>query len=82
VKDYVVDLDRASAIHKAVGMANEETLVLIAGKGHEDYQIIGKKKRHFDDREVAAQAANCSTPRKPRNRSPVERDACPVSGVN
>jgi UDP-N-acetylmuramoyl-L-alanyl-D-glutamate--2,6-diaminopimelate ligase len=31
-------------------------MVLIAGKGHEDYQIIGKTKHHFDDREVAREA--------------------------
>jgi UDP-N-acetylmuramoyl-L-alanyl-D-glutamate--2,6-diaminopimelate ligase len=31
-------------------------MVLIAGKGHEDYQIIGTTKHHFDDREVARQA--------------------------
>jgi len=37
-------------------LAHANDLVLIAGKGHEDYQIIGKEKRHFDDREVAAQA--------------------------
>jgi UDP-N-acetylmuramoyl-L-alanyl-D-glutamate--2,6-diaminopimelate ligase len=30
--------------------------VLLAGKGHEDYQIVGTTKRHFDDREVAAEA--------------------------
>jgi UDP-N-acetylmuramoyl-L-alanyl-D-glutamate--2,6-diaminopimelate ligase len=37
-------------------MADENDFVLIAGKGHEDYQITGKGKRHFDDREVAANA--------------------------
>jgi UDP-N-acetylmuramoyl-L-alanyl-D-glutamate--2,6-diaminopimelate ligase len=55
---YVLDLDRGSAIRSAVRMADENDLILIAGKGHEDYQIIGREKRHFDDREVAAEAAS------------------------
>jgi UDP-N-acetylmuramoyl-L-alanyl-D-glutamate--2,6-diaminopimelate ligase len=55
---YVLDLDRGSAIRRAVGIADESDLILIAGKGHENYQIIGKNKRHFDDREVAAEAAS------------------------
>jgi UDP-N-acetylmuramoyl-L-alanyl-D-glutamate--2,6-diaminopimelate ligase len=53
---YILDLDRGKAIAKAVGMADENDFVLIAGKGHEDYQITEKGKRHFDDREVAAEA--------------------------
>ena len=53
---YILDLDRANAIRRAVELADESDLILIAGKGHEDYQIIGKEKRHFDDREVAAEA--------------------------
>jgi len=55
---YILDLDRASAIGKAVQLADVRDAVLIAGKGHEDYQIIGKERRHFDDREVAAEAAS------------------------
>jgi UDP-N-acetylmuramoyl-L-alanyl-D-glutamate--2,6-diaminopimelate ligase len=54
---YLVELDRAMAIRTAVDMAGKDDLVLIAGKGHEDYQIIGKKKRDFDDRLVAAAAS-------------------------
>ena len=34
-------------------MARKDDIVLIAGKGHEDYQIIGKEKIHFDDKEIA-----------------------------
>ena len=58
LKDYVLDLDRKKAIRKAVKVACNGDLVLIAGKGHENYQIIGKEKRDFDDRLVAAEAAN------------------------
>jgi len=46
--------DRESAIAKAVAIAREGDIVVIAGKGHEDYQIIGAERIHFDDREVVA----------------------------
>lgn len=49
----VVDVDRASAIAAAIAEAGADDLVLIAGKGHEDYQILGTTKIHFDDREQA-----------------------------
>ena len=45
--------DRAEAIRRAIEMAAEGDLVLIAGKGHEDYQIFADRTIHFDDREVA-----------------------------
>jgi UDP-N-acetylmuramoyl-L-alanyl-D-glutamate--2,6-diaminopimelate ligase len=48
--------DRREAIAAAVKEARPGDMVLIAGKGHEDYQIIGTKKFHFDDREVAREA--------------------------
>jgi UDP-N-acetylmuramoyl-L-alanyl-D-glutamate--2,6-diaminopimelate ligase len=57
-RGYMVDLDRARAIRKAVRMATERDLILIAGKGHEDYQIIGREKRPFDDRTIAREAAS------------------------
>ena len=52
----VVESDRARAISQAVSSAREGDIVLIAGKGHEDYQIIGTEKRSFDDRREAEQA--------------------------
>ena len=55
-RDYLMVLDRAEAIARGIAEARPGDLVLIAGKGHEDYQIIGNHKRHFDDREVAAAA--------------------------
>lgn len=52
----VVEIDRAAAIESAILDASLNDTVLIAGKGHEDYQIIGTEKIHFDDREHAAAA--------------------------
>lgn len=49
-------LDRAEAIQKAIHLAQAGDTVLIAGKGHEDYQVVGTTKRHFDDREHAREA--------------------------
>ncbi|RYM07264.1 UDP-N-acetylmuramoyl-L-alanyl-D-glutamate--2,6-diaminopimelate ligase [Sporolactobacillus sp. THM7-7] len=48
--------DRREAIRFAVRSAREHDIILIAGKGHETYQIIGTVKHHFDDREVAKEA--------------------------
>ncbi len=45
-------VDRKDAIERALKMAKEDDIVLIAGKGHESYQIIGKKTNHFSDQEV------------------------------
>ncbi|MCI8575841.1 MAG: UDP-N-acetylmuramoyl-L-alanyl-D-glutamate--2,6-diaminopimelate ligase [Bacilli bacterium] len=49
--NYEVILDRKEAIKKALDMIEEEDIVLVLGKGHEDYQIIGHEKIHLDDSE-------------------------------
>ncbi len=51
-KETFVILDRKEAIAEAISKAQEGDIVVIAGKGHENYQIIGTEKTHFDDREV------------------------------
>ena len=56
-RGYVIASDRRDAIQRAIAIADKTDLILIAGKGHEDYQIIGHEKIHFDDREEAALAA-------------------------
>lgn len=50
---YVIEPDREKAIEKAISEAEEGDIIVIAGKGHEDYQILGREKIHFDDREIA-----------------------------
>ena len=55
-KGYLVETDRKTAIETAISLAKEDDVVLVAGKGHEAYQIVGADKRAFDDREVAARA--------------------------
>ncbi len=55
-KTYTVVADRREAIGLAIGLASPEDIVLIAGKGHEDYQIIGTKTFPFDDRTVGREA--------------------------
>ncbi|HOH72451.1 MAG TPA: UDP-N-acetylmuramoyl-L-alanyl-D-glutamate--2,6-diaminopimelate ligase [Syntrophales bacterium] len=55
-RGYAVIPDRLTAIETAIAMARPEDIVLIAGKGHEDYQIVGSRRLFFDDR-LAARAA-------------------------
>jgi UDP-N-acetylmuramoyl-L-alanyl-D-glutamate--2,6-diaminopimelate ligase len=54
--NFSIEPDRKKAIAAAIESAKKGDVVLIAGKGHEDYQIIGTTKIHFDDREVAREA--------------------------
>lgn len=50
-KNYEVELDRKKAIQKGLQMLKKDDILLILGKGHEDYQIIGHTKYHLDDAE-------------------------------
>jgi len=50
--NYEVIYDRKEAIIKGIDMMNENDILLVLGKGHEDYQIIGREKIHFDDAEI------------------------------
>ncbi|MCK7488946.1 MAG: hypothetical protein MZU79_00885 [Anaerotruncus sp.] len=56
------DADRASAIRAALLAARSGDVVLIAGKGHETYRILGDRTIHFDDREVAREVLTPSRP--------------------
>lgn len=50
--NYEVVPDRAEAIGRALAAARQDDIVIVAGKGHEDYQIVGTEKRHFSDQET------------------------------
>ncbi|SFD85641.1 UDP-N-acetylmuramoylalanyl-D-glutamate--2,6-diaminopimelate ligase [Bacillus sp. OV194] len=54
--EYIIKPDRKDAITYAVEIADDNDIILVAGKGHETYQIIGKDVLDFDDRKVAAEA--------------------------
>ena len=55
-KNYISIVDRKEAIFKAIAMAGKGDSVIIAGKGHEDYEIFADRTIHFDDTEVAKEA--------------------------
>jgi UDP-N-acetylmuramoyl-L-alanyl-D-glutamate--2,6-diaminopimelate ligase len=67
-----VDQDRARAIERAVRSAGADDVVLVAGKGHEDYQIYGEARRHFSDREFVAELLGIG--------NPLQRGPCRESG--
>lgn len=54
--DHLTIVDRTEAIFAAIKMAEEGDIVVLAGKGHENYQIIGREKLPYDDKEVARRA--------------------------
>jgi UDP-N-acetylmuramoyl-L-alanyl-D-glutamate--2,6-diaminopimelate ligase len=62
--NYKVEINRENAIKNAIIMADENDIVLIAGKGHEKYQIIGTKRIYFDDIEVAKKYINLKQQKK------------------
>lgn len=51
--NYLIIQDRKEAIKKAIEIYEKQDLIIIAGKGHEDYQIKGNKKYYFDDKKIA-----------------------------
>jgi UDP-N-acetylmuramoyl-L-alanyl-D-glutamate--2,6-diaminopimelate ligase len=55
-RGYAVEPDRPRAIRLALGLARPGDVVVVAGKGHEDYQIVGTVKHHLDDREEVRRA--------------------------
>lgn len=65
---YLVEADRRTAIKLAVRLARPEDIVLIAGKGHETYQIRGTEKFDFDDRAEASAALSEADPDSPSKR--------------
>ena len=78
-RPFAVDVDRARAIRAAISEAVPGDVVVIAGKGHEDYQVIGTTKHHFDDREHAAAAV---AEREHRSLAEVARDAGAAATVD
>ena len=52
---YVEIIDRKEAIRYAIDEAEVGDVIVLAGKGHEDYQIVGHTKHHMDEREIVAQ---------------------------
>lgn len=56
--NYIVIQDRKDAILKAIEIMEKDDILLILGKGHENYQIIGKEKIHFDDLEIVKSVEN------------------------
>ncbi|MBQ7115134.1 MAG: UDP-N-acetylmuramoyl-L-alanyl-D-glutamate--2,6-diaminopimelate ligase [Clostridia bacterium] len=53
-KEIITITDRSDAIRKAISIAKKDDAILLAGKGHETYQVIGKERVHYDEREVVA----------------------------
>ncbi|MCA9807295.1 MAG: UDP-N-acetylmuramoyl-L-alanyl-D-glutamate--2,6-diaminopimelate ligase, partial [Cyanobacteria bacterium HKST-UBA06] len=57
-----VNPDRLAAIHQAIDLAKDNDVVVVAGKGHEDYQILADRTIHFDDRQVVQEYLKSNAP--------------------
>lgn len=66
-ESYTIEIDRRTAIKKAIETAKEHDIVLIAGKGHETYQIFANQTIHFDDCQVASEICSQFLPLNPGN---------------
>ena len=55
-ENHTIEIHREKAIEKAISLAEKNDIILIAGKGHENYQVIGREKIHFDDKEEVIKA--------------------------
>ena len=55
-ENHTVEIHREKAIEKAISLAEKNDIILIAGKGHENYQVIGRERIHFDDKEEVIKA--------------------------
>jgi UDP-N-acetylmuramoyl-L-alanyl-D-glutamate--2,6-diaminopimelate ligase len=62
---FAVELDRRAAIRRGIDLLRPDDVLLIAGKGHETYQIVGKRKMRFDDREEARRILSGMPPPPP-----------------
>ncbi|MDH4164380.1 MAG: UDP-N-acetylmuramoyl-L-alanyl-D-glutamate--2,6-diaminopimelate ligase [Nitrospirota bacterium] len=69
-RPYLVVPDRGDAVKTAIDLAEAGDIVVLAGKGHEDYQIVGAAKHHFDDREEARRAVRNRLSARPDLREP------------
>lgn len=57
-KNYVVILDRTKAIAYAISNANEGDVIVLAGKGHEQYQVVGDRKLYYDETKIVTHSIN------------------------
>jgi len=60
-KQVHTEVDRRKAIKLALGLAHSGDVVLVAGKGHENYQVVGNTRHHFDDREEIESAIRAAS---------------------